>query len=365
MKRLRPLLLISFLASLGAAAPAPVKVSPKAPATTAPMHAVFTRYIDRTEGAFLLLVPQGWSTRGGMVRVNPLTAVGGAGNATDAKIDFAVLREPEGRVAIRWLPKINYAQPSPYNAMLRGNWNGMPIVAMPRAADYLTRMVFPSLHPQARAMTVVEVTPRPDAVAGLEQLPVARTMHATGARYVADAAMVTVTYDEGGVHYRELLFVALEGFAYTAGSGMWSNPFTIVARAPEAEYAAYGPVAKVVVNSFALNPRWLQGEMQGQAQRAAMVTDTLRDIARVDAEIAQSRSATMAQINNQQYLTLTGQEQYRNPFTGETELGSNEWKYRWTNSAGEPIYTDDESWDPNTDPRLRLSGYQRSPAQAR
>jgi len=90
------------------------------------MHAVFTRYIDRTEGAFLLLVPQGWSTRGGMVRVNPLTAVGGAGNATDAKIDFAVLREPEGRVAIRWLPKINYAQPSPYNAMLRGNWNGMP-----------------------------------------------------------------------------------------------------------------------------------------------------------------------------------------------------------------------------------------------
>ena len=90
----------------------------------------FTRYIDRTEGAFLLLVPSGWQTAGGIVRVNPLAA-GGSGNATEAKIDFAVMREPEGRVAIRWLPKINYAQPSPYNAMLGGNWNGMPVVAMP------------------------------------------------------------------------------------------------------------------------------------------------------------------------------------------------------------------------------------------
>jgi hypothetical protein len=324
------------------------------------MHAVFTRYIDRTEGAFLLLIPQGWQTSGGMVRVNPLTAQGGVGNATEAKINFAVLREPQGQVAVRWLPKINYAQPSPYNAMLGGNWNGMPIVAMPRAADYLTRLVFPSLHPQARGMKVMEVTPRPDAVAGLQQMPVAQTMRSQGARYVADAAMVTVTYDEGGVRFKELLFVALEGYEMM-GTGLWSNPFTIVARAPESEYAAYGPVAKVVVNSFALNPRWLQAELQGQIRNNQLVTDTLRDLSRIDAEIAQNRSATMAQINRQEYLTLTGQERYRNPFTGEPELGSNEWKYRWTNAAGEPVYTNDERWDPNTDPRLHLTGYKRTP----
>lgn len=345
-----------FLLLLILAAALPASAAPATPA-------VFTRYVDRTEGAFLLLVPKGWQTSGGMVRMNALTARGGAGNATDAKINFALLREPQGRVAIRWLPKVNYAQPSPYNAMLGGNWNGMPIVAMPRAADYLTRMVFPSLHPAARNVKVVEIAPRPDAVAGLQQSPVAQAMRSQGGRYIADAAMVTVTYDEAGERYKELLFVALEGYEMM-GSGLWDNALTIVARAPEAEFAAYGPVVKVVINSFALNPRWLRAEMAGQDRNAKLVADTLRDLSRVDAEIARSRSETMSRINHQQYLTLTGQEQYRNPFSGEPELGSNEWKYRWTNAAGEPIYTDDEHWNPNTDPRLHLSGYKRTPVQS-
>ena len=54
-----------------------------------------------------------------------------------------------------------------------------------------------------------------------------------------------------------------------------------------------------------MNPRWLQAEMQGQADRAAIAAATLRDIARVDAEIARSRAETMSQINDQEYLTRT------------------------------------------------------------
>ena len=348
---------------LGLVSVVAVAAAPQAERAVSP-NTVFSRYVDRTEGAFLLLVPRGWQTRGGMIRVNPLTAAGGVGNATEAKIDFAVMREPQARVAIRWLPKINYAQPSQYNAMLGGNWNGMPVVAMPRAADYLTRLLFPALHPQARGMKILETAARPDAVAGLEQLPVAQTMRAQGAFYTADAASVVVSYEEGGVRYREILFVALEGYRI-GEAALWSNPFTIAARAPEAEYDAYGPLAKVVVNSFAINPRWLQAEMQGQARNSKLVTDTLRDVSRIDAEIAQNRSATMAKINDQQYLTLTGQERYVNPHTGQAELGSNEWKYRWQNAAGEPIYTNDASWDPNTDPALHVSGYKRSPFQGR
>ncbi len=320
----------------------------------------FTRYIDRTEGAFLLLVPSGWQTAGGIVRVNPLAA-GGSGNATEAKIDFAVMREPEGRVAIRWLPKINYAQPSPYNAMLNGNWNGMPVVAMPSAADYLTRLLFPSLHPKAGDVRIEKTQPRPDSVAALRQLPVARAVLSQGARYVADATMLTVTYTEGGVRYRELLFVALEGYELM-GTGLWSNPFTIVARAPVDEYEAYGRVAKVVVNSFALNPLWFQGEAAGQIHRGGVAADTLRRLAEVDAQIARNRAETMAQINRQEYLTLTDQECYRNPFTGEKEYGSNQWKHRWTNAGGEQFYSDDDHWDPNRDPKLHVSGYQRSPS---
>lgn len=322
-------------------------------------HFAFTRYVDRSEGAFLLLLPRGWQVRGGMVRVNPLMAQGGVGNATEAKIDFAIMREADGNVMIRWLPKINYAQPSPQNAMLGGNWNGMPIVAMPRAADYLSRLLFPRLHPTARNVKWLETKARPDAVAALQQLPVAQAMHRQGARYVADAATITVSYEEKGVRFKEILFVALEGYSYM-GAGLWSNPFTITARAPEGEYDFFGPLARTVINSFSLNPQWLQAEMRGQMQRSEIVQSTLRDLARIDAEIARNRSQTMAHIQQQQYLTLTNQERYRNPYTGREELGSNEWKYRWQNNAGEVIYTDDSYWDPNTDPTLHLTGYKRS-----
>ena len=73
----------------------------------------------------------------------------------------------------------------------------------------------------------------------------------------------------------------------------------------------------------------------------------------------------MAQINDNSYLTLTGQERYINPPTGVEELGSNEWKYRWENASGEIIYTDDGAWDPNFDPDLRVSGYKRSAIKPR
>ena len=126
--------------------PAPAAVPKAHPAP----RLAFSRYIDRTEGAFLALVPRGWKVQGGIVRINALAAQGGVGNAAEAKLDFAVLREPDGRVGIRWLPKINYAQPSPGNAMLGGNWNGMPVLAMPKAADYLSRLLFPRLRAGAR-----------------------------------------------------------------------------------------------------------------------------------------------------------------------------------------------------------------------
>jgi hypothetical protein len=143
---------------------------------------------------------------------------------------------------------------------------------------------------------------------------------------------------------------------------MRSNAFTVAARAPEAEYDAYGPMAKTVYNSSEMNPLRLQTEMQGQVQWAAIAADTLRDLSRIDAEIARSRAGTMSQINEQGYLNLTGQEQYINPHTGKRELGSNDWSCRWVNAAGEPIYTNDRNWDPNLDPDLRVQGYKRSPA---
>jgi hypothetical protein len=357
---------IMCLAAISLVAAAPAGKPAAKPAAKVPAGIVrFTRYFDRSEGAFFVLVPKGWQTVGGMVRVNALQAQGGAGNATDAKIDFAVAKDSSGKVQIRWLPKINYAQPTPANSMLGGNWNGMPIVAMPRAVDFLGKMLFPYLHPNAADAKALEAKQRPDIVASVSQMPSAQSIRQAGMNYFADAATLTLSYEEGGLRYREILFVALEGYELPGTGGLWDNLLTIVARAPEAEFASYGPIARTVVNSFSLNPVWLKAELEGQARRADLVQSTLKDISRVDAEIAKSRSATMASIQREQYLTLTSQELYVNPKTGEAELGSSEWKQRWVGPSGEVVYTDDKSWDPNLDPDLKLSGFERSPVKRR
>jgi hypothetical protein len=67
---------------------------------------------------------------------------------------------------------------------------------------------------------------------------------------------------------------------------------------------------------------------------------------------------------NDNYLVLTGQEEYRNPHTGETEVDTNAFRYRWVNAIGNYYYTDREDLDPNT--FLHGGGnYARSPVRQR
>jgi hypothetical protein len=329
--------------------------SPPAPAM------VFQRYLDRTENAFLVLVPQGWVTEGGIVRVNPLAA-GGPGQSVEAKLDFAVKRERDGRVMIRWLPSTNHVQPGPW--VVTPTVNGMPVAPMPTPRAYALRALFPRLRPGARDVKVVGVERRSDVEKAMRYGDKARGLQASGARYHVAAEATTVSYEEGGTRYREVLFVAVEGIAM-AETQLWSNGLTVAARAPEAEFASYDRVARVVLNSFAIDPRWWAAEASGQRHRAAVVEATTRYIAQVDQEIADHRRKTQAQIQDQAYLTLTGQERWVNPHTGRVELGSNEWKHRWQDSFGQVIYTDDDRWDPNLDPALNLSGFKRAPPSRR
>lgn len=325
-----------------------------------PRATLFHRYLDRTEGAFLVLVPAGWQTVGGMIRVDP-NAAGGPGQSLEAKIDFTLRREPEGLVMIRFLPQVNYLVPSPQTFLPQVN--GMPVAPCPSPESYI-RQGFPVLRPQAKGVRVLSVERRPDLVAAAMRGPKAQSLRSSGARYEVDASCLTVAYTEDGVRFREALFVAIESFE-TMGVAMWSNALTIVARAPEKEFDRWSPVAKVVLGSFQLNPRWVEGEMRGQRQRGRIAEDTMRAIAAIDREIAENRARTRETIQEEAYLTLTAQEEYVNPFTGRPELGSNEWKYRWENSFGELFYTDQPEWNPNHDPALNVSGFQRSQVKPR
>ncbi|MDY6904281.1 MAG: hypothetical protein SWH61_06320 [Thermodesulfobacteriota bacterium] len=68
----------------------------------------FHRVNEPREGAFSILVPQGWQHQGGIYRVNAAQA-GGPLNAMEAKCDLVFKSDQQGTVAFRILPDIVYA----------------------------------------------------------------------------------------------------------------------------------------------------------------------------------------------------------------------------------------------------------------
>jgi len=77
------------------------------------------------------------------------------------------------------------------------------------------------------------------------------------------------------------------------------------------------------------------------------------------------RQRSNAEITDNRYLSLTGQEDYVNPFTNDVERGSNEWKHRWVTPSGEEIYTNADHYDPNLDKDIERNDFKRSPVRPR
>ena len=66
---------------------------------------------------------------------------------------------------------------------------------------------------------------------------------------------------------------------------------------------------------------------------------------------------------NDNYLVLTGQEEFVNPHTGEVEVDTDAFRFRWTTDGGDRFYTDREDLDPNR--VMQRSDYRRTPVRPR
>jgi hypothetical protein len=330
---------------------------------------VLHRYRDRTEGAFTILVPAGWQTQGGMLRIDP-TAAGGAAQSIEAKLDFAVKSDDRGTVSVRWLPHIYYVDQR-HIGLAAGmfppgsNYGGMTVVPLMSAAEFATQMVFPHLHGRIQ-MRVVETQPLPGVARVQRELFSKRLAPylPMPLNFQFDAAAVTLEYTEDGVAFREVIVVLVEDRGPLV-SGQWCNRFTLVARAPVDQFERWAPVLKLIADSSRPDPQWVRGEIRGQMQRNEIMARTQQEVQRIEQEIVEHRRRTMAEIANDGYLNLTGQEEYVNPYSGEVELGSNEWNHRWQNDSGDVIYTDDPNYDPNRDPSLHVQNYRQSKIRQR
>jgi hypothetical protein len=327
---------------------------------------VFSRVAEAKEKAFTLLIPKGWQIEGGILRINPLTQ-GGAAQSIAAKLDFAIKKDRQGSVMIRWLPDMLYfdARMSPAGQMglfpPGSNYNGMTVYPLMSARQFISQIVFPFAHPQASNMQIIEQKGLPKLAQQYQQRVLAFMPQMT---FSYDAAMMTVTYQEGGVHYKEKIVTVIENWGQL-GAGMWGNKETFFIRTPVKEFSSWQSMFSIIQNSVQLNQQWIIGELQGQVRRGQIMIETQREMQRIGREITEHRRLTNAEIHNDMFLTLTDQEEYVNPYTKQIEVGSNQWKHRWINESGDVIYTDEEDYNPNVDVNLSRSDFKRTPVRKR
>jgi len=321
-----------------------------------PNQLILENIDEPVEKAFSILKPRGWKVEGGITRWDPM-AMGGAANAIEAKVDFALKSDPSGTVMIHWLPDIYFVDMT--GSMVAGMfqegsfYNGMPVLRKMDAPTFLTSHLAPFLHPNLK-LTLDGYKTLPGIEKLCHETDLAKELQSQYSAAVAD-----FSYTENGVGYQERAFCIIQDMGpYTAG--MWKNRSTVVVRAPETTFQAWEALFREIGASVLLNTQWIQSELRGQMQRGSTMIKTMNDVNRIGQEIQKGHAETNEKINHQAYLHLTDQEDYINPHTHQVERGTNQWDHRWVDDLGNIIYTNDEEYNPNYDLELQMQGFKKS-----
>jgi len=318
---------------------------------------LFKRLDEPKEKAFSLLVPRGWVLEGGAIRLlDPNIA--GASNMVECKFDLMVKRDAEGSVAIRWLPEIMCIDQSKAFGNPEGAIFNNTLVRRKRdPVTFILQIAIPYAHPHAVNVKLRSSKQLPALEARYKAMVDPTVKMYTNISY--KAAITEFTYAENSRNYLERMVTVIEDYGMNGG-GLWKNRETILIRTPLNEVAKWEPVLQVVQNSGIWNIKWIAGEVNGQRQRAGILAATQKELEQMDNAINENRRNTNSEINKDMYLALTGQNEYKNPFTGKVETDTNNWKKRWINSAGDIIFTNDHGYDPNRDPDLKITGFKLS-----
>ena len=316
---------------------------------------VLQRKPEPKEQAFTILVPKGWTVEGGIYWVHPDTA-GGPANSVEKKCDLTIKRDSAGTMMLRLLPEVYYADSArgaglylfPYGS----NYQGMVCAPLISAQQFLNQAVR-LLRPQARDLKVIEQKSLPEVARAYGQ----RTANLPfGIRFNYDAAIVTFAYEENGTHYKERMFTIIEDRGQIAG-GQWCNRSTIIARTPADEFDQWEPVFSMMLNSIEIDTQWLLKEIKEQLERAGIIISTQKEIQEIERQIAEHKQKTNAEIQNDMFLTLTGQAEFVDPYTKKVMIGSDAFKHQWINPSGEVVVSNDDNYSPNHDVEINRSDF--------
>lgn len=313
--------------------------------------------------AFTIKVPKGWLMEGGIFRLLAHD-IGGPLNATESKCNLTLKSDSQGRVYFKILPDIVYAHPGIGGGFfpVGSGYQGAEIKSFVDAPTFVTQ-VFDYLHPNAHASKTLKLRRLAGEKQALDQgmAYMNQMLNSIGLQSSqSDVAGGVFEYMEGNTMYREVILSAVLNMPAAL---TWKNTRTLAFRAPAQEFDQWRPAMDIIRFSIHFNLNWLRKEFQGQDQLARKAAKAFREMNRIDQEIVQKSNVNRSEIMNDNFLALTGQEDFVNPRTGDIETDTDAYRYRWKTSGGDMYYTNNEHEDPNI--FLHQTGFERTPIRKR
>jgi len=317
----------------------------------------FERKKEPKEQAFSLLVPKGWQIEGGAIRIlNP--DIAGVLNMVECKFDIAVKKDIQGSVMIRWMPEMLCIDRAFAFGKQEGAVFNNALVRNKRSPEkFIIEVAIPYAHPKATNFKLISSKSLPLMAQKYQKAVPAYLNLVTNMTY--SAGLVEFTYTENGISFSERIITVIEDYGQ-GGGGLWKNRESFLVRSLVNQLGSWEKVFSTIQNSGVWSIKWVTDEINGQRKRAGQIALTNQEIQKIDKEITDSRRKTNEAINHDMYLTITGQADYINPYTGKTETDNSNYKNRWIDQSGNVIYSDNDNYNPNSDPDLNVSGYKKS-----
>ena len=323
---------------------------------------IFKPYMEQNEQAFTMLIPYDWHAEGGIYRPNPIAP--GAGIAQSIQepfLNFAIMKDRTRKILLHYLPCNRFYDLRDPCFPPGSTCNGMTVLPAMRAMDFLTAVIIPQIHPYAVNIQVLDCKNSPSLIRKWQEHT---AQNARYMQYNYDSIIMTITYEEEGIRYKEKLITATIYYSmYT--SSMCENQDTKYIRTPADEFDTWEPVFNMIENSVRVNMDWLIASNRGIRERSMRARETQQYIQNTYREIIEHKHKVQSEINKEYYLCFTNQDEYVNPYTGDIETDTNQWKHRWVGESGYILYTDDSFYDPNTDSNLNLGYFKSSGIRAR
>lgn len=287
-------------------------------------------YQEPYQGAFHILIPQGWKTEGGMI---PSGVQWNVVDLVENNIRFRVT-SPDGKSFFGWYPRFYFQDPAvlmqssggvlqpQVGSVLNGCW----LYPFMDIAQYVQTIVFGQLSAQEFQNPRILGSP----VQARELDPWIPRMASR-----AQAGYVNFQCSVNGVPSYGRIYAIL----YEIQGTIWSTVGTFGWVAPMDRWKQDARIMELSIRSFRLNPQWVQRAAAAERYRGQKYGEVIREMQRIDEDINRNHSQARSDMQEEFYKVITEQIE-----TWDPESGRKEWlpmyNHAWTNGRGDYFVRD-------------------------